>query len=161
MAGGGRFSVIMNAEATGFESVEAHGRLLATKFENIGIALEIASKEFALLIEEAFDTEGKTTGGWEDLKESTVRERTRLGYGGEHPILYRRGTLKNAATKGAFIEAGFITPQTRNFVYRVDARGANGANYAAVMQHGGAKARGRYGTNASIPAGHFFLHTNN
>lgn len=45
---------------------------------------------------------GENAGPWKPLAESTVAERTRLGYGGEHPILQRTGALRESlATRGA------------------------------------------------------------
>jgi hypothetical protein len=45
---------------------------------------------------------GDAGGPWKPLAESTVAERTRLGYGGAHPILWRTGDLGHAlAERGA------------------------------------------------------------
>lgn len=43
-----------------------------------------------------FMTEGMLVGGWKPLAPSTVKGRTREGYGGEHPILQRTGKLKES-----------------------------------------------------------------
>lgn len=52
-----------------------------------------------------FTSEGGGFGGWSSwapLADSTVAERARLGYGGEHPILQRTGQLmESLTTEGA------------------------------------------------------------
>jgi phage gpG-like protein len=42
-----------------------------------------------------------TFSKWAPLKPSTVKDRTRKGYGGAHPILWRTGALANSLFKGA------------------------------------------------------------
>ncbi len=45
---------------------------------------------------------GAAGGAWQPLRPGTVRERERLGYGGEHPILWRTGLLaRSLAEQGA------------------------------------------------------------
>lgn len=48
------------------------------------------------IFEKNFDAEGRGfgLGGWDDLAESTVKERERKGFGGEHPILMRYQDLR-------------------------------------------------------------------
>jgi hypothetical protein len=48
------------------------------------------------IFEQNFDAEGKGfgLGGWDDLADSTVRERESKGFGGAHPILIRYGDLR-------------------------------------------------------------------
>ncbi len=47
------------------------------------------------IFEKNFDLEGKGgAGGWVDLADSTVAERVRKGFPGEHPILIRYGDLR-------------------------------------------------------------------
>ncbi|MCW8128907.1 MAG: hypothetical protein KIS92_00855 [Planctomycetota bacterium] len=59
------------------------------------------------LIERRFDTEGASAGQpWRGLAKSTARQRARLGFPADHPILQRSGLLKAAATKGRRI----VTP---------------------------------------------------
>ena len=41
---------------------------------------------------------GEAAGPWKPLADSTVRERERLGYGGAHPILQRKGELRESLT---------------------------------------------------------------
>lgn len=43
-----------------------------------------------------FDTEGSFVGGWKELASGTVKERKRLGFGPEHPILHRTGRYKRS-----------------------------------------------------------------
>ena len=146
MSGGGRFSVLFDTKATGFDSVEAHGRLMMTKVEEIGVALKIASEEYAALIEEQFKIGDST---WAPESEWSISDRSKFSnITPESPILRRSGALYTAAVGGMFTAAQAITPQTRNYMYSVVARGKNGANYAAVMQHGGYSVL----ANAPIPA---------
>lgn len=44
-----------------------------------------------------FDAEGRTYKQWKGLAGETVAERSRLGYGPEHPILKREGSLLSTA----------------------------------------------------------------
>ena len=61
---------------------------------------------FRKIEQKRFSSEGP---GWEPLKPSTVADRERQGYGGEHPILNRDGTLRRSlTTKGA--KHAVITP---------------------------------------------------
>lgn len=51
------------------------------------------------IFERNFDAEGRGfgVGGWASLADKTVEDRERLGFGGEHPILFRYGELRQAA----------------------------------------------------------------
>lgn len=40
-----------------------------------------------------YKTEGSYVGGWANLAYQTIRDREARGYGGEHPIMIRRGSL--------------------------------------------------------------------
>ncbi len=61
---------------------------------------------FRKIEQKRFDSEGP---GWAELKPSTVADRERQGYGGDHPILNRDGTLRRSlTTKGA--KGAVITP---------------------------------------------------
>ena len=61
---------------------------------------------FRRIEQKRFESEGP---GWAALKPSTVADRERQGYGGEHPILNRDGTLRRSlTTKGA--KDSVITP---------------------------------------------------
>lgn len=44
--------------------------------------------------QENFTRQGSGAGQWAGLAQSTIRERRRLGFGGERPILVRRGNLR-------------------------------------------------------------------
>lgn len=56
---------------------------------------------FQGIVAKAFESEGASTGApWKPLAKSTQAERKRLGYGPQHPILERTGTLKRALTIG-------------------------------------------------------------
>jgi phage gpG-like protein len=47
-------------------------------------------------VERNFISEGGLVGGWQPLAPSTVKGRIREGYGGEHPILERTGSLRRS-----------------------------------------------------------------
>jgi phage gpG-like protein len=61
------------------------------------------------VIEDIFTQEGP---GWQQLAPRTVRTRKRLGFGPEHPILQRTGSLKESITKQGII-IGSIGPNRR------------------------------------------------
>lgn len=84
------------------------------------------------IFEQNFDAEGRGfgLGGWDDLAESTVRDREAKGFGGEHPILIRYGDLR-LITATALRTAGgsgtFSATDPDGRTIRVDLNiGANG-----------------------------------
>lgn len=57
---------------------------------------------FRTIVEEAFATEGGSTGEpWAPLKPATQRDREREGYPGAHPILRRSGRLERSLMLGS------------------------------------------------------------
>ncbi len=45
-----------------------------------------------------YRSEGKQVGGWAQLAQQTVADRAKRGYGGEHPIMIRQGSLYAMST---------------------------------------------------------------
>lgn len=66
------------------------------KVQNFREPLFKSSRLILQDVERNFMTEGGLVGGWEDLAEATVKGRLRAGFGGEHPILQRTGTLRRS-----------------------------------------------------------------
>lgn len=60
-----------------------------------------AIRVFIEHVGETFATEG--FGKWAPLAPRTVEERIALGYGGEHPILVRTGSLRDSLTRNSVI----------------------------------------------------------
>lgn len=84
--------------------------------------------------ESTFQREGP---GWTPLARSTVLERERLGYPGEHPILVREGILKSSlAEKDA---RGNIYEVERNFMRVGSVLEVGGWNLAMIHQFGTAR----------------------
>lgn len=74
------------------------------KIENMAPAWEQVGTELLKDFAQNFQDEGGAFGKgawaqWAPLASSTVMERKRLGYPGEHPILVREGTLMASATE--------------------------------------------------------------
>ena len=61
-------------------------------------AMDVAVKLVADGIETNFRSESSAGEAWPPLRPSTVEDRERKGYGGEHPILNRESVLKNVAS---------------------------------------------------------------
>lgn len=67
------------------------------RIENLQLAHETIGELGVEMVRQNFDDEGGAFK-WKDLKPATVAERKRLGYEGEHPILYRSGSLYRSVT---------------------------------------------------------------
>lgn len=68
-------------------------------------------------IDSNFHTESDGTNAWHGLAPSTVADRVRKGYGGEHPILQRTGELMSTIDITAGSDAVTIAPQAEYAVY--------------------------------------------
>jgi len=95
--------------------------------KNIG---EIVLNRVQTCFEEERSPEGEA---WAPLKPSTIQQRIRSGYGGEHPILWREGRLGGHFTYDAYQD-------------RVEV--STNVPYAAIHQFGGRAGRGH---RAEIP----------
>ena len=66
-------------------------------------------------VEQQFRTEGSLSGGWQALALSTVKGRIREGFGGEHPILQRTGSLKKSFFKKVDPRRVYISSESPYF----------------------------------------------
>lgn len=69
-----------------------------------------------------FDTEGGSVGGWPPLSPMTQQDRARMGYGPEHPILERTGSLRQATVDDLL--TGDLTEGTKLYMASYEGRGA-------------------------------------
>ena len=82
---------------TGMQAALAHIRKVEDYINGAGKDVATAGFNAAgTIFEKNFDAEGRGfgLGGWDDLAESTIAERERKGFSGEHPILVRYGELR-------------------------------------------------------------------
>jgi len=100
-----------------------------------------------------FVMEGGLNGGWKALADSTVRERERMGVGGEHPILIRYEDLRDyTATllQGAGASATFAVTDPDGGSLRVQLSTKNGT---AIVTASGTKSVQQTGTrDGHVPA---------
>ena len=88
-----------------------------TKVINFRKPLKASSKFILEDVERNFATEGSLVGGWESLKESTVKGRMRLGYGGAHPILQRTGKLRRSFYSRVNATRALVSSESPYFPY--------------------------------------------
>lgn len=65
--------------------------------------MQLSTEIVAAGIEQNFDRESAAGNAWAELEDSTIEDRERRGYDGEHPILERTRRLREGAS--AFREA--------------------------------------------------------
>ncbi|HLZ20725.1 MAG TPA: phage virion morphogenesis protein [Ktedonobacterales bacterium] len=101
MAGQGAFIPITIT----VDGVEIVSRRLATwgaRIDDLSLAWEQIGEDLLADFRQNFDYEGdlldKQDDGWAALADATVLDRTRRGFGGEHPILVRAGDLQASVT---------------------------------------------------------------
>lgn len=71
---------------------------------------------------------GEQTGQgrpWAALRPFTIAERTRLGYGGQHPILVRTGSLRSSYTARGSDSVNELTPDSTGWVLAVGSQHRN------------------------------------
>jgi hypothetical protein len=69
-----------------------------------------------MIVLERFKTEGKSAGqSWVALSPSTIKERIKLGFPGQHPILMRSGTLREGAAQHPIVR---VTDKTITLTLR-------------------------------------------
>lgn len=81
------------------EGVSELSRILMMEYRKVTdfkAPLQEAAKLILADVERNFVTEGELVGGWKKLADETVKGRLRQGFGGEHPILQRTGTLRRS-----------------------------------------------------------------
>lgn len=84
-------------------------------------------------VEENFEQEGRPEQ-WHPLAEPTQKQREKLGYGKQHPILQREGILAGANQANSSSTSAEVT---------------NATEYAAIQHFGGKAGRGK---KVTIPA---------
>lgn len=77
---------------------ERKDAVLCDAIKDMRPAMEGAIKIVADGIETNFRSESSAGEKWAPLRPSTVEQRERKGFGGEHPILNRTSALKNVAS---------------------------------------------------------------
>lgn len=88
---------IERVDITGMTEALAYLNHIVDELEQPTEALEKSTQAVAKQWHKNFDAEGAEYKRWKGLSGRTVAERARLGYGGEHPILRREGTLLSVA----------------------------------------------------------------
>lgn len=115
------------------------------------------------IFEQNFDAEGRGfgLGGWDDLADSTVAERERKGFGGEHPILVRYGDLRVITATSLRTAGGsgtFSSTDSDGKTIRVELNIGNDGGYAQAsgmkawnqVPHGTAPARPFWFTTTTV-----------
>jgi len=129
-------------------------RRVSTPAEVSQMVNEQIAKErwLELIVLERFKTEGKSAGqSWAALKAGTVKQRIKLGFPGQHPILLRSGTLREGAAQHPIVA---VTPKTITLTLRdlpapiyqgkgrarvgkkMTAKGGRLSDYAAALNFG-------------------------
>lgn len=73
--------------------------------------------EYRKDVEKQFQSEGRHFGfPWAQLKDSTISQRIRQGYPGEHPILKRSGDLKDSLTRASDPNACQVVTRQQWFI---------------------------------------------
>lgn len=88
---------IERVDITGLPQAIAFLQHVVDELERPTEALEKSTKAVAEQWHKNFDAEGGEYRRWRSLSGRTVAERARLGYGAEHPILRRDGSLLSTA----------------------------------------------------------------
>lgn len=101
MPSGGMLDITF--EVSGQESIQRKLATFGAKIENLSEAWDEVGTALLLDFMENFHEEGGVFGKgawaqWQPLRPSTVLDRRRLGYPGEHPILVREGDLLASVT---------------------------------------------------------------
>ena len=103
-----------------FEGVPELSRWLLMKNSKLGNLKKPLSASANLIlkdIEQNFITEGGLVGGWKALEKSTVKDRERAGFGGEHMILQRTGALRKSFYSSVSEKRALITSRSPYFMY--------------------------------------------
>lgn len=82
-------------------------------------AYEAIAAAFRRIEQRRFDSEGP---GWAELAASTVAQRERLGIGGSHPILSRKGIV-DRGRRGGQLRTSLTTKGAKNSVVRPEVDG--------------------------------------
>lgn len=141
-------------------SLKKIGKILDDQRDDVALA---AMQHAAQVFEKNFQTEGRTSGRpWPKLAESTQKERIRLGFSPDHPILVRYGGLQFATS--TFLKSA---SKTANF-YSADPQGkavgltitTSGNDTVTALAFGEKAANQVGGGPSSVPERPFWFVTN-
>ena len=130
----------------GFVGAEEEAKLLMERLETVGLALKPIAAELLRQVDISFATETAPGQSWKSLAESTQKQRQSLGFSPNNSKLKRKETLFDNARAGFVSLYSIANPAMRHALVTGNSYSSNGANYAAVQQHG----------NSNIPARPFF-----
>lgn len=102
-------SIKMTATFDGLTKAVVHLKKVLDYVDNSGEDIALAGFNAAgTIFEKNFDAGGKGSGlgGWAALKEKTVAERERKGFGGERPILIRYHDLRTISASALRVAGG-------------------------------------------------------
>lgn len=145
----------------GFDKALAYIRRVQKSVDTSQEELALAGLNAAgTIFEKNFDSEGTGfgLGGWADLAESTVQDRERKGFGGEHPILIRYGDLRTITATSLRVAGGsgtFGATDADGRSIRVD---INAGTHGVIARATGDKAWNQVPT-AHAPARPFWFTT--
>ena len=102
------------------EGVPELARILMTEYRKVTdfkAPLQDASKLILADVEQNFVTEGRLADekGWQALADATVKGRAKLGFGGEHPILQRTGSLRRSFKAEVSARKAVVTSHGVNY----------------------------------------------
>jgi len=85
----------LTVSVTGFDLALARIKAVDKVVHNSGKDVSLAAlNAMGKIFQRNFSSEGGEVGGWAELADSTVRERTSQGFSGTNPILIRYGDLR-------------------------------------------------------------------
>jgi len=87
------------------------------KVEDFSVPLRQASKFILADVEANFVSEGGLVGGWQPLAPATAIGRARAGFGGEHPILQKTGSLRRSFYPRVSKKKAIIRSRSPYFAY--------------------------------------------
>lgn len=107
--GGGFLQLSLKTD--GFKECQRYLSDMNTGVKDLSQPLESFGKYMLQKYAKRFETEMGRDEGWAELAPSTVMDRIRKGYPGEHPILVRTGELKKSYTEeGGFGNVFLVSP---------------------------------------------------
>lgn len=94
--------IVFRPHSANFQDLERMGAMMKNPPSDIeDAAVQAVSGAVQVGAGRNFMREGNIEGSWNPLAPATVKERVRLGYGGEHPILFRTGEYARSFQGGA------------------------------------------------------------
>jgi len=97
-------AIILTFDVVGVETIERSFVTAGKVVDDLTPVWDAIATDLAADVAQNFASEGALFdfgfGGWDALADSTVRQRERLGYGGEGPIELRTGELRDSFQRG-------------------------------------------------------------